>query len=243
MRSVSARRGSTAASASGITPLACRAAPAQARLISGWKRSDAMAPPRPLAARPVGDHLPECHSTGARRVGQGPGPEDDPVQVARGQGDVGGSLHGHVVLETLGALTSASGVHEDRDQHEPSDAGDPTCRDRLLEATAVDGSGQVEAGAVRAGAENDGVVSGHPLRDGLCGVPDEVPVTGRAPVARTASPCSGFRCMPETRCPSATRRAARGRPTPPAAPIWNTCFAGATVPVKRYGLALLGRLL
>ena len=44
-------------------------------------------------------------------------------------------------------------------------------------------------------------------------------MTGWAPVARTASPCSGFRCMPETAFPSATKRAARGRPTPPAAPV------------------------
>ena len=95
-------------------------------------------------------------------------------KVALGQGNVGGSLHCHVVLETLGAITSASGVHEDRDQHEPSDAGDPAGRDRLLETTAVDGRGQVEAGAVRAGAEHHRVVPGHPLRDRLGSVPDEV---------------------------------------------------------------------
>lgn len=65
-----------------------------------------------------------------------------------------------VVLEALVRLLPPQRVGEHRDEHEPGHPGEGRRRGRLLQALAVDRSGLVAAGPVRAGGEHHSVMTG-----------------------------------------------------------------------------------
>ena len=106
----------------------------------------------------LGDGRPQAHPPGAGVVGQRARPQDGPVQVAGGEVDVGVALDPQVVLEGVGQVPSAAGVHEHRHHDEPAHPRRGGRVDQLDGALAVDRVRGLGASApTRAGAEDDRV--------------------------------------------------------------------------------------
>ena len=123
----------------------------------------------------VRDRRARLDATGGRVVEQGAGPNDEPVQIRRGELDVSLALDRHVVLEAIRSLLTAQGVHEHRDQDEPAHPGGRRRLGGLAQALTVYRRGLVHAGAVRTRAEHDRVVTGETLSELPNRVGDQVP--------------------------------------------------------------------